>query len=76
MPDANLKSAVLPSTKLAFTIDEWGAATGQSRSFIYEEMRAGRLRAKKAGRRTIITREFGLEYLASLPDYHPQTKVA
>lgn len=62
----------LPENKLAFTIQEWGEATGESRSATYEAMREGLLRAKKRGRRTIILRADGVEYLKRLPDYTPK----
>ena len=59
----------LPDNKLAFTIEEWARATGESRSSTYEALRRGALKAKKRGRRTLILREDGERYLASLPDY-------
>lgn len=59
----------LPSNKLAFTIEEWGNATGESRSATYEALRRGDLKAKKRGKRTIILRPDGLDYLSRLPDY-------
>jgi hypothetical protein len=40
-----------------------------SRSEIYNAINAGRLKAKKCGRRTIITPQAWNDFLAALPDY-------
>jgi len=40
-----------------------------SRSEIYEAMKRGELKAKKYGRRTIVTPGAWNDFLASLPDY-------
>lgn len=69
MPVTN---SALPADRLAFTIEEWNACVGESRSATYEALRRGDLKAKKRGRRTIILREDGEAYLAALPDYQPQ----
>ena len=61
----------LPDDKLALTVHEWCEATGDSRSATYEALRSGKLKAKKRGRRTIILRPDGIEYLSKLPDYQP-----
>jgi len=61
----------LPDDHIAYTIEEWIGRTGQSRSAIYQALRDGYLKAKKRGRRTIILRQDGLDYLRSLPDYAP-----
>lgn len=42
---------------------------GTSRSALYLELKAGRLRGLKAGRRTIITRAAQAEWLANLADW-------
>ncbi|RYD65973.1 MAG: DNA-binding protein [Verrucomicrobiaceae bacterium] len=63
----------LPEDKLSFTLPEWGEVTGESRSYTYEALRDGRLKAKKRGRRTIILRDDGISYLQSLPDYRPSS---
>ena len=39
-----------------------------SRTRVYEDMRAGQLRAKKVGRRTIIEAAEVRRYIASFPD--------
>ena len=55
-------------TKLAYGVQEFGAVAGLGRTKVYAEIAAGRLRAKKAGRRTIILAEDARAYLASLPE--------
>jgi hypothetical protein len=40
-----------------------------SRSEIYEAINRGALKAKKLGRRTIITHEAWNDFLSNLPDY-------
>lgn len=58
---------MLATDKLTFSIPEAVAASGVSRSLIYVEIAAGRLRARKLGRRTIILREDLERYLKGLP---------
>ena len=53
--------------KLAFSVDEFCEVASVGRSFVYEEIRAGRLIAQKAGSRTLITRENAKTYMANLP---------
>ena len=53
--------------KLAYSVDEACAITGLSRSFLYEEIRASRLAARKAGSRTLVLRQDLEEFLAGLP---------
>jgi excisionase family DNA binding protein len=52
-----------------FTIAGFCTAFGIGRSATYEELKAGRLRAVKAGRRTLISLEAAREWAASLPTY-------
>ncbi len=67
-PDPQVAIAPAPeSRKLAFSVDEFAEVTSLKRSFIYEEIRSGRLIARKAGARTLITHFDGEAYLASLP---------
>ena len=44
-------------TRLAYSVDEAARATGLSRDLLYDEMRAGRLRYLKVGRRRAISKE-------------------
>jgi hypothetical protein len=55
-------------TRVAFSINEFAKSAGFSRDKVYEELRSGRLKAKKAGRRTIITADAARAYIDSLPD--------
>lgn len=54
-------------TKIAYSIVEVAQVTGLSRSKIYEEMDAGRLMSRKAGKRRIILHADLVSYLTSLP---------
>ncbi|THD38421.1 MAG: DNA-binding protein [Sphingomonas sp.] len=55
------------SPKLAYSIEETVASTGIGRSTIFEEIKAGRLKARKRGRSTIILAGDLAEYLEALP---------
>lgn len=59
------------SDKFAFTIPEFTHISGFGRTFTYGEIKAGRLKVRKAGRRTIILRDDALSYLNSLPELAP-----
>jgi hypothetical protein len=54
-------------TQLAYTIDETTELTGLCRTLLYQEIAEGKLRARKARGRTIITHADLREYLRSLP---------
>lgn len=53
--------------KLAFSIAEFCRRFGVGRTKVYEEVRQGRLRARKIGRRTIITKDDADDWLQQLP---------
>lgn len=53
---------------LAFSVPSAAAATGTSRARLYEAMKAGELRARKFGRRTIIPADELRRWLGSLPE--------
>ena len=53
--------------RLAFSVDEAGLRTTLGRDKIYEAIKEGRLEAKKAGRRTLITADALRRFLDSLP---------
>ena len=57
--------------KLAYSILEFAGIAGLGRSFIYEEIKSGRLKVRKAGRRSIILQDDALAYLTSLPNLSP-----
>jgi excisionase family DNA binding protein len=58
----------LVGDRLAYPIDEFADAVGIGRSKLYAEIRAGKLKAKKLGSRTLIKATDGQAYLDSLPD--------
>ena len=67
-PDPQVGNTSAPnSEKLAYSIAEFSEATGLGRSFLYVEIREGRLLAQKAGARTLITSDNGKAFLANLP---------
>lgn len=53
--------------KGARTVIEFAAWAGLNRTRVFEEIKAGRLEARKCGRATLITHEAGEEFLRSLP---------
>ncbi len=53
----------------AFTVDEFCRRNDMSRTTFYELVRAGELKAKKRGSRTIVLASEELAWLNSLPDY-------
>lgn len=57
--------------KLAYSIPEFAGIAGLGRTFIYEEIKSGRLKVRKAGRRSIILQDDALAYLNSLPELAP-----
>ncbi len=54
-----------------YTLNEWCALHRCGRVFAYKEIKAGRLKARKQGSRTIITQEDDDAYTASLPEFTP-----
>jgi excisionase family DNA binding protein len=54
------------STKKAWTVSEWCADVGVGRSHLYDLLGAGKIKAVKSGKRTLVTTTPD-EYLASLP---------
>jgi hypothetical protein len=51
----------------ASRVGDWARENGISRSQAYEEIKAGRLIARKCGAATLITDEDGAEWRRSLP---------
>lgn len=66
----------LDHERLAYTIKEFMARASVGRSFVYEEIAAGRLRAVKAGRKTLILEEDARAWFATLPSMESQSKQA
>jgi excisionase family DNA binding protein len=55
------------SPQRVFSIEEFCRNFGVGRTKVYEELKLGRLRARKIGRRTIITAEDAGSWLRRLP---------
>ena len=53
--------------KQAFAVKEFLAAYGIGRTKFYEEVKAGRLKTRKVGKRTLITRSDADAWLNNLP---------
>lgn len=53
--------------RLSYTIEQAQEATGLGRTSIYKEISNGKLDARKAGRRTLITAASVQAFVASLP---------
>ena len=45
---------------------------GIGRTKTYEEIKSGRLRVRKVGRRTIVTADDAEEWLSTLPEFHEE----
>jgi excisionase family DNA binding protein len=63
----SIEAGHLPS-RLAYSVDRFCEDTDTGRSKVYELIRAGKLRAKKFGGKTLILAEDADRFLASLPD--------
>jgi excisionase family DNA binding protein len=55
------------NSRLAYTIAEAGKVSNTGRTVLYEEIKAGRLRAVKRGRRTLILADDLRRWLEALP---------
>jgi len=66
-PNDSAATPTLPGGKLAYSPNGLADATDTGRSKIFEEMRAGRLKYRKLGKRTIILQSDALEWLNGLP---------
>jgi len=58
-----LREAASRPEKLAYTIAEAVTASGIGRSFLYNEIKLGRIAVRKAGKHTLILREELIKYL-------------
>ncbi len=52
---------------LSYSVADAVKASGVGRSFLYEQIRAGKLKARKLGRRTLILAADLQSWLAALP---------
>jgi excisionase family DNA binding protein len=55
----------------AFSIREFSEAFRVGRTKVYEEIKSGRLRARKVGKRTVITDDDAEEWINRLPLLRP-----
>jgi excisionase family DNA binding protein len=55
--------------QLSYTLDEAVKLTGIGKTRLYEELNAGRLKAVKIGRRTLVPHKSLQEWLQGLPSY-------
>jgi hypothetical protein len=62
-----MQSETQVGRKLALSIEDFCRTVGVGRTVAFAEIRAGRLHARKCGRRTLITVEAAERWLASLP---------
>jgi len=60
-----------PEGQRAYSIEQFAREEGIGRGTVYAEIREGRLRARKVGRRTIITAEDAAAWRNNLPDWKP-----
>ena len=58
-------------TKRAYSINEFGEAFGPGHTLTYQEIRAGRLKAKKVGRKTVILHDDAEDWAKNLEDWQP-----
>ncbi len=56
-----------PETPLAYSVAQASKLAGVGRSHLYEEIKAGRLPVRKAGRRTLVLASDLSAWLAELP---------
>ncbi|BCH33020.1 hypothetical protein MesoLjLc_49500 [Mesorhizobium sp. L-8-10] len=67
MDEVSEKRTAAAQLKVAYSIDEFCEAYGVGRTLAYEEVAAGRLLTRKAGRRTLIRAVDAQAWLDGLP---------
>ena len=55
--------------KLLFSVKEFCEIVGIGRTTFYQEVKAGRIKAKKMGRRTLITKSELERFIEELPSF-------
>jgi excisionase family DNA binding protein len=58
---------MLDNTRISHTIPDACVATGLSRTTLYEAIKAGRLKPRKCGNRTLILHEDLKRFIETLP---------
>lgn len=71
-----MKGQTDTNQKLAYSVSDLVKASGRSRSAIYHEIGVGSLKARKAGRRTIILHVDAVAWLEALPLWESQQQAA
>jgi excisionase family DNA binding protein len=71
-PSRDNAAGPAPFSPRAFSIPEFCRRYGIGRTNAYQEIAAGRLRALKVGRRTLITQDAAESWLAALPELKTQ----
>lgn len=71
--NTNKRTSTCVPELVAMTIAEFCQRYGIGRTSAYYELKAGRLKAKKCGRKTLILQASAIEWLNSLSDYSPAT---
>lgn len=59
----------MAETPLAVSIEEAARRAGVGRGYLYQQITQGRLRARKAGRRTLVTLADLAAWLEQLPTF-------
>jgi excisionase family DNA binding protein len=57
----------MDNVRKAYSVNEFCGRNGISRSTVYEEIRRGRLKVRKLGRKTLITDKAERTWLDALP---------
>jgi excisionase family DNA binding protein len=60
------------SDKAVYSVPEFAATYGLGRSTVYRLLRSGDLKARKIGKRTVITAEDAESWLCRLQAYKPK----
>lgn len=68
MVTRNMLEKITKNTKIAYSIEEMAAQTSLSKAFIRLEIKRGKLRATKFGRRVLIRYEDMSEYISNGSD--------
>lgn len=63
----DLSTEMPPPPPLAWSVEELASRSTLGRSFLYQEIKAGRLRARRAGTRLVVLAADAESWLASLP---------
>jgi excisionase family DNA binding protein len=66
-PEISQREPARRAPPRAMSIAEFSERYGPGRTTIYEEIKLGRLRARKCGKRTFITEDDAEDWLQSLP---------